>query len=1376
MDNSLLRKRRTKTGQYASQIFSVLVALTAGSGALHAANLLQTYASNGTTVITSVNLTCNTATGPGPSATIVVKPLAPLVSPNQIIVSATPLSGSGTVNTLNGSGASNVVITAPSNQTLTSTNTSLTYTISLAATPAVGCQGLTTAAPTFFFNHIAGTTSAPGTTVVGDVGSTVNTSVTATTSGLVAPATVNVTCIKNGSSYFPGPAQTISVTSTATGGTVFGLDTSGSNAPASWLTLNPSSPAGTATTGTPVTFTVQAAAACNSLPTTPGANTSTTTVNLASTGTSAPDKAISVTLTVAGPSASSLVVNPSPITITCAKNGSVYTPSYPTTVSVTSAAAGGAAFTVDTTTNPAASWLVITPTTGGTATASPVSFTLQAAAGCGGFAASSSTTTTVHLLNLPANDKVFAVTLQIVPKTILVATPSPATFTYVKGSGTAGFVDVNIASNNSTSPFFTVNTATLPIWLRLDSVSGAAPLSLRFSSTTVADTLAPGTYSASIVISVAGYGDLTVPVTMLLTNKAPQLTIQGPTTVPINWTIGQGLPTPTITAISTDTPIAYTATTGGSLGPVIPSSQLSGLAYSFGTPISVSFNPQAFAAAQPGNILTGTVTLTWGSPVSTIVVTFQVTVLSPGATITSLSPASLPVQSAGYVYTVALTGTGFVPSTDVTQKTKVGLVLSGSTLTADTNIQANIVNQSNITLNITVPSGADPIPFAGGSVNIGVCNPVGGTCTTATGQATLVIGTNPIIQAVTSSSSLIQGSTVSVAPYDMISIFGANFCPNCTSTQVLTGSPDPVTLTYPTSLAFDSTHSLSVTFQTHSGATFIANAPLLFATNGQINLMVPSAVTVGVATDIVVNYGSGSFGSSTLKSSSLVLPSAGACSCTLNIVDTDPGIFTIGADGQGSGAALDANYSLISAINPAGIRTGSTNSDVIAIYMTGLGAPDSSADNASAGTDNGGGGLAWSSDCVSSGSYLTSFNSAQIGIPLSTLDGTLVIPSVLNSGRLIPCMLSAGTDVPHVTIGGQTAVVKYAGWVPGTIAGLYQVNVQLPVNAPTTFTTAAGLTNQSILAPVQLPVVVTANSVSSQTGVSLWVAPRLLVVGPSSGGSPNTVSATVGTALPGTNNAVTATQGSGSISYAVTSGLLPSGLGLNSATGLISGTPTANTQGTYTVTVTASDSSNIPVTGTNTFVVTVAGGLFMTNTTPSVSTFGAINSGVSTVTASGGVYPYTYSIAIPSHSLPAGLAIDPATGVISTTAATPAGSYTVVVSAHDSTSGTPLTGTATFTIVVDLSLAKSTPASITGGNAGNYTTISATGNTGTVTYSTVAALPSWAALDPSTGVLSVTSSSVTGSVSVTVLALDGTAQASASAPGAGLITFNLVIH
>ena len=46
--------------------------------------------------------------------------------------------------------------------------------------------------------------------------------------------------------------------------------------------------------------------------------------------------------------------------------------------------------------------------------------------------------------------------------------------------------------------------------------------------------------------------------------------------------------------------------------------------------------------------------------------------------------------------------------------------------------------------------------------------------------------------------------------------------------------------------------------------------------------------------------------------------------------------------------------------------------------------------------------------------------------------------------------------VAQMNVGGVDAPVLYAGWVTGTIAGLYQINAQLPVNAAAAFTNSAG--------------------------------------------------------------------------------------------------------------------------------------------------------------------------------------------------------------------------------------------------------------------------------------------------------------------------------
>jgi uncharacterized protein (TIGR03437 family) len=487
----------------------------------------------------------------------------------------------------------------------------------------------------------------------------------------------------------------------------------------------------------------------------------------------------------------------------------------------------------------------------------------------------------------------------------------------------------------------------------------------------------------------------------------------------------------------------------------------------------------------------------------------------------------------------------------------------------------NVLNSTSILLTITVPVSNDPyLPFSGtgGPVVIGVCNPQGVGCSTPAASTTLTIGVNPIIQAVTSSSSYVQATApalTAVAPYDILSVFGTAFCVSggtgCTgSNSVLYGSTDPVTSSYPVSVSPDAAGAtqrvLSVTFLGHGTSTVIATAPLLFATNNQINFLVPDAVKayIGNTVDIVVSFGYGSLPATMFKSAPY----------SVTVAATNPGIFTIAGDGQGDAAAL-LGTALVSNTVPAGARSTATDSDIIALYVTGLGRPDSD------GTANNGIGAV---TCLAPDAYWAAVNTASApSTPLTSDDGLVIQSALFPAGSIQPCVKIGSTLTPTVTIGGAAAVVKFAGWVADSVAGLYQINVQLPAST-VSMTDAAGSSAALAAGLRHMPIVVTANSKSSQaSGVNLAVVRRILVAAPSVVSGASTVLWTVG----GTTSVV-ASEGTGAYTYATTD-TLPAGLTFH-ADGTITGTPT--TPGTTTITVTATDSGN-SCTGTVTFTFTI---------------------------------------------------------------------------------------------------------------------------------------------------------------------------------------------
>ncbi|HUA79618.1 MAG TPA: putative Ig domain-containing protein [Dyella sp.] len=372
-------------------------------------------------------------------------------------------------------------------------------------------------------------------------------------------------------------------------------------------------------------------------------------------------------------------------------------------------------------------------------------------------------------------------------------------------------------------------------------------------------------------------------------------------------------------------------------------------------------------------------------------------------------------------------------------------------------------------------------------------------------------------------------------------------------------------------------------------------------------------------------------------------------------------------------------------------------------------------------------------------------NSAQVSYSLQVVAPTITItPSTLPNG-------DQGVTYPSQTLAanGGTAPYTYAitsGAPPGGLT--INANSGLFSGTPT----ASGTFTFTVIAT-------DLHGFTSNPGnYSITIAPPLTwtPANPSSGTVGVSYSAALGAASGGASPYV----------YSLNSGALPAGLSLNTATGAITGTPTAG--GTFNPSFKVTDANGVTQTSSAltltinapTLIVTPAAGALPNATQNTAYT--------QTLSTSGGTPSYTYQVT--SGALPAGITLSG-----NTLSGTPTGygNYSFQITVTDSSTGTgPYTSSPiSYTLNVISAAPVITTTTLSSGTVGTAyaATINVTGGVPSYTYQiTSGALPAGLQLNSSTGSLSGTPTAG-GTFPLTVQVTDANGKT-------GTQTYSLVIN
>jgi subtilase family serine protease len=383
----------------------------------------------------------------------------------------------------------------------------------------------------------------------------------------------------------------------------------------------------------------------------------------------------------------------------------------------------------------------------------------------------------------------------------------------------------------------------------------------------------------------------------------------------------------------------------------------------------------------------------------------------------------------------------------------------------------------------------------------------------------------------------------------------------------------------------------------------------------------------------------------------------------------------------------------------------------------------------------------------------TSYNASGLPSGLSVNTSNGVISGTPSAAGTVSATISAtnaggtGSATLVFTINPPPPVINSSLTASGTAGAAFSYSITA-TNSPTSYS-ASGL-------PSGLSVN-TSNGVISGTPASAGSASVTIRATNAGGTGSATLSLTIGNPpAPVVTSALSASGTAGSaFNYSITASNgptsysasgLPSGLGINTSNGVISGTPAS--AGTSNVTIGAANAGG---TGTATLVLTIAA---------AAGSAPAITSSLSASGTSGVAFNYTITA---SHSptsynavnLPAGLSVNTSNGVISGTPAS-AGTTDATISAVNGSG----TGTATLVFTINPPHPVITSALTTSGTAGGSFGYTITASNSPTSYG-AANLPAGLSVNTSNGVISGTPTTA-GTVSATVSATNAGGTGSAT--------------